>query len=293
MGGLQLAAKAAASGGSTGCPAQRLHLAFYHMQLGVSQATPAAVVLAEAGERPLWMRWLQRGSRLLNRCLQAAEGSLLQRALAASCRLAEAGAQHSWAAQLQAGLSAVGVPLDLQLPEPVGRAQLRHACWARQAAMLQEAASKAGASRVQHYVLGTCGGVVEPETLAKPHPVLSLVRERQRRQAFTQLRAGTHCGAEETGRSKGPRVPREQRVCPHCSSGAIETVYHMVFECPLYARLRAQFADLFARLPAPNDLHHFLQHDDDKCTIRLTRFATALYRTRAAAPAPPVPFDPP
>lgn len=293
--GLQLAARAAASGGSTGCPAQRLHLAFYRMQLGVSQATPAAVVLAEAGERPLWMRWLQRGSRLLSRCLQAAEGSLLQRALTASCRLAAGGAQRSWAAQLQAGLEAVGVQLDLQQPEAVGRAQLRDACRARQAAMLNEAASKEGASRMQHYVLGTCGGVVEPGSLAQPQPVLSLVRERQRRQALMQLRAGTHCGAEETGRCKRPRVPREQRVCPYCNSGAIETVPHMVFDCPLYADLRAQFADLFARLPVPRDLHlhHFLRHDDDQCTIRLARFATALYRTRAAAPSPAAAFEPP
>jgi hypothetical protein len=187
------------------------------------------------------------------------------------------------------------VQLDLQQPEAVGRAQLRDACRARQAAMLNEAASKEGASRMQHYVLGTCGGVVEPGSLAQPRPVLSLVRERQRRQALMQLRAGTHCGAEETGRCKRPRVPREQRVCPYCNSGAIETVPHMVFDCPLYADLRAQFADLFARLPGPRDLHlhHFLRHDDDQCTIRLARFATALYRTRAAAPSPAAAFEPP
>jgi hypothetical protein len=285
--GLQLAAAAAADKGNTSCAAQRLHLAFFRMQLGVSQATPAAVVLAEAGERPLWMRWLQRGAKLLNRCLQAAEGSLLQQAVAASCSLAAAGAQRCWAAQLHAGMTAVGLQLDLQRPEPVGRAPLRDACWARQAAMLQEAASQEGASRVQHYVLGTCGGLLPPASLGCRHPVFRLVRERQRRQAYMQLRTGTHWGAEETGRCQRPRVPREQRVCPHCSSGAIETVQHMVFDCPLYAQLRVQFADLFDRVPEPRHLHLFLKHDDDRCTIRLTRFATALYRTRAAAMGPP------
>ena len=159
--------------------------------------------------------------------------------------------------------------------------------------MLQEAASREGASRLQHYVRGTCGGVVDPSSLGMPQPVLRLVRERQRRQALTQLRAGTHWGAEETGRCQRPRVPREQRACPHCGSGAIETAHHMVFDCPLYAHLRAQFADLFARLPVPHDLHHFLRHDDDRCTIRLARFATALYRTRAAALSPPANLDPP
>jgi hypothetical protein len=286
--GIQLAAAAAGGSGSTGCRAQRLHLAFLRMQLGVSQATPVPVVLAEAGERPLWMRWLQRSVRLLGRCLEAAEGSVLRRALKASCLVAATGGQRSWAAQLQAAMGAVGLQLDLQQPEAVGKAALRDACWARQAAILQEAASREGASRYQHYVSGTCGG--RPAPAVQP-AYLSRVRERHRRVALAQLRTGTHWGAEETGRCQRPRVPREQRVCPHCAGSAIETVAHMVFVCPFYAAVRTQFADLFAEMPEPPTLEPFFRQSTGR-PIRLARFAAALHHAwQAAAGLPPPPAN--
>jgi hypothetical protein len=48
---MQLAAKAAAGHGSTGCAADTLHLGYLWRLLGVRQGTPNAVVLAECGER--------------------------------------------------------------------------------------------------------------------------------------------------------------------------------------------------------------------------------------------------
>ena len=86
--GMQLAAKAAASGGSTGCAAERLHMSFLRCLLGVRQGTPNAVVLAETGERPLWVRWLLRATRLWNRALAAEDDCLLRQAVTASAALA-------------------------------------------------------------------------------------------------------------------------------------------------------------------------------------------------------------
>jgi hypothetical protein len=65
---------AAAVAGSTqggmcgsGSAAEPLHMG-YHRRLrrilGVRQATPNGAVLLEAGERPLWARWLQGAGRL-------------------------------------------------------------------------------------------------------------------------------------------------------------------------------------------------------------------------------------
>lgn len=75
---------------------------------------------------------------------------------------------------------------------------------------------------------------------------MGVVRERRRREALAQWRTGSHWGAEETGRWARPIMPRVQRFCPHCNGG-VEDVGHMVFDCPLYWRLREQYPDLFAQ----------------------------------------------
>jgi hypothetical protein len=56
---------AAAVAGSTrggmcgsGSAAETMHMGYLRRLLGVRQATPNGAVLLEAGERPLWARWL-------------------------------------------------------------------------------------------------------------------------------------------------------------------------------------------------------------------------------------------
>jgi len=90
---------------------------------------------------------------------------------------------------------------------------------------------------------------------------------------------------EETGRWE--RLPRSQRICPHCSGG-IEDVEHVIFHCPLYASLRQRFADLYASNPSPCSLHAFFQ----QAAPRLASFASALFRAWQEASASP-PHDTP
>jgi hypothetical protein len=66
-------------------------------------------------------------------------------------------------------------------------------------------------------------------------------------------------------------IPMEQRLCSHCGGG-VETVQHMIFGCPLYARLRTRFSDLFCLLPEPRTLHAFFQQPP----ARLANFAASL-----------------
>ena len=291
--GVQLAAKAAARGGSAGSAAERLHLGFLRQLLGVRQSTPNAVVLAETGEQPLWQRWLRRAAKLWNRVLQQPEGSLLRQALAASCSLADGSqtaARQSWAEQLAAGMAAVGLPLDLAQPAPIGLKQLAANAREHQAAQLLAAAAQAGASRLQHYVFSVCGGAVTAESVAQRQPYLEQVRERRRREAVAQLRTGSHWGPEETMRWQG--VPREQRICPRCDMGAIGDVPHMVFHCPFSADIRDRFAELFSCVPDPSVPHAlatFLSREQP--APRLTDFARTLSQHWAAASEqpPPVP----
>ena len=124
--------------------------------------------------------------------------------------------------------------MDLAQPAPIEAAQqLTASMRERQAGQLQAAAAQEGASRFRHYVAGVCGGVVTADSVAQRQPYLLEVRERRRREALAQLRTGSHWGPEETMRWQ--RVPREQRTCQQCDSGAVGDVPHIVFHCPFYA----------------------------------------------------------
>ena len=271
--GVQLAAKAACCHrGSAGSEAEKLQLSYLRHLLGVRQSTPNAALLAETGERPLWQRWLRRAAKLWNKTLEERPGSLLQQALLSSVQLADGAhplAQQSWAAQLAAGLAAVGMQLDLQQPAPVDLGELGEAAQRRQLAQLQEALAKGGASRLEHYVHNVVGALnLAPAMFGQRETYLDAVRRRQDREALAQLRTGSHWGAEETGR--WTRRPREQRVCPHCHDG-IEDAPHMLLTCPLYAPLRLNFPDLFAE---PHPPHRFLRQKP----CRLAAFAAACHQ---------------
>ena len=271
--GVQLAAKAACCHrGSAGSAAEKLQLSYLRHLLGVRQSTPNAALLAETGERPLWQRWLRRAAKLWNKTLEERPGSLLQQALLSSVQLADGAhplAQQSWAAQLAAGLAAVGMQLDLQQPATVDLGELGEAAQRRQLAQLQEALAKGGASRLEHYVHNVVGALnLAPAMFGQRETYLDAVRRRQDREALAQLRTGSHWGAEESGR--WTRRPREQRVCPHCHDG-IEDAPHMLLTRPLYAPLRLNFPDLFAE---PHPPHRFLRQKP----CRLAAFAAACHQ---------------
>ncbi|KAI3436751.1 hypothetical protein D9Q98_006163 [Chlorella vulgaris] len=162
--GMQLAAASAAgkTSSTAASKAERLHLAHLRRLLRVRQGTPTAVVLAEAGERPLWQRWVLRAVKLWNLAVTAEQSSLLWQAMTASVALAVAPghripARQPWVQQLAAALAAMGVQLDLHQPLPVCQAAVQSACSAWQLKHLQDAATREGASKLQHYTQGVCG----------------------------------------------------------------------------------------------------------------------------------------
>lgn len=144
-------------GGSAGSAAEKPQLSYPRHLLGVRQSAPSVVVLAERGERPLWQRWLRRAAKLWNRTLAEQPGGRMLQALHSSIHLAatpQTPARQSWAAQLAAGLAAVGIQLDMQQPAPVDLGELGDAS---QLAELQAAVAKGGASRLEPYVHNVAG----------------------------------------------------------------------------------------------------------------------------------------
>ena len=227
--GMQLAAQAAASPASTArSKAKQVHIQYLRQLLGVRQSTPSAVVLVEARGAATLAALAAAGGQTMDSILKAPPDSLLHQALAASRQLAEvapaaAAARQPWAAQLAAAMAAVGQPVNLREPEAVSLNELVESGQERQLAQLTAAATREGASKLQHYVRQVWGPGLVPPALGRRQPYLEAVRRRQQREALPQLRTGSHWGAEETGRWE--RQPREARICPHCQLG-VEDATH-------------------------------------------------------------------
>jgi hypothetical protein len=61
-----------------------------------------------------------------------------------------------------------------------------------------------------------------------------------------KLRTGAHYLAIETGR--WANKPRDERLCKLCTRSVVEDEFHMLFECPSYTTIRADFEqELFSR----------------------------------------------
>ncbi len=63
---------------------------------------------------------------------------------------------------------------------------------------------------------------------------LQSVRDTKQRRILTKYRLSEQSLAIETGRHRKSWLPREQRVCPHCETGEIETETHFLLHCFLH-----------------------------------------------------------
>ena len=287
-----LAAAAAArpvvgGGGPAQCEAELLQLRHLRRLLGLPQRTPTAVLLAEAGQPPLYTRWLEAGARLWNDLLSWPEDSLLGQALRCSLQLAADSdgqplAALPWAAQLARGLQQVGLTFDPQCLEQLQLDTVRQATLGRHLERVDAAADSH--SRLRHYFRAVRPGCLSPDGYSLPEYVRD-VRGWRSRRALAELRTGIHWGAEETGRLAG--LDRQQRICPHCAAlggpGGIEDAEHILLHCPLYSAERDRWPELgFSTAPT---LRAFLEQSPPQ---PLARFAEACRRRgRAAAGLPP------
>jgi hypothetical protein len=76
---------------------------------------------------------------------------------------------------------------------------VQSACSVWQLKQLQDAATCEGASKLQHYTQGVCGGKLDAASLGTRAAYLTVVRERRRRAPLAQLRTGSHWGLKRQG----------------------------------------------------------------------------------------------
>lgn len=85
---------------------------------------------------------------------------------------------------------------------------------------------------------------------------------RRHRIALAKIRCGVAPIRLETGRFE--RIPEEQRLCPICLNGDIETELHVITECSAYYDLRK---DLFTSASFLNDTFNEISNIDKMCFI--------------------------
>jgi hypothetical protein len=234
-----------------------IHRAFLRRLLGVRTGTPNVAVLAEAGQYPLQAVAAKLLLNYWNRLVDMDDSRLVKRAFVASAalapRTAARSAHKSWAGQVSAVLAAMGLPCDLAEPQAV---DVKGAVAQLQSTFLASV-NDSSLNKVQQYLRMT-GELTAAEYGMAPY--LTAVGGWKQRKHLAQLRLGSHWLGVEKGR-QGPAgaVPRSERVCQRCHSGAVDDEEHMIFRCSAHSTLRLQNASLFS--PWPDSLSTFMGQD--------------------------------
>jgi hypothetical protein len=237
--------------------------------LGVRDSTPLRVLMAELGRYPLEFHMAKLVARYWERLVAMPATRLPRRALAANLLLAEQQrarevpeAAQCWAGQVNTFLQRF--PAAQRTGSDGGIIRVNPAMVERQLReqFIEDFNGGGVGNKTVDYRTEIRGGSISIASYQLPH-YLQQLSGRFHITSLAQLRTGSHWLALETGRWKrdpnGRRIPREQRICPHCTAGEVEHERHMIFACSHYDDLRTQHQDLFMELGG--NLKDFLEQD--------------------------------
>jgi hypothetical protein len=243
---------------------ERVHRGFLRRLLGVRESTPSAVVLAELGRYPLMVLAVVQVCKYWNRLMAMGSDRLVHLAFLESVRLAALPTRHavraSWAAQVASLLAVTPIPSTgprrIDIKATLSQLQRRYLT----------SVSECALPKVQSYI----GQIAAPLRIGSYHvsPYLKEVTSRVQLRHLAQLRTGSHQLRVETGRWERPRLPRQERTCLRCDSGAVDDEHHLVFDCPALQELREQHAGLFS---VSEDLRSFLEQE----SVQVADFVSA------------------
>lgn len=265
---------------------ERVHRWFCRRIQGLPTQVSSAVALAELGRQPLRLFWVRQLVRFWNRLLAGMgepdrplawafednlallrEGADLAAGSPCWCRrwlqfLQSAPTDSGtlvWLTQLDEGAvveraaaAALRQSLTPTPPKPPAQRQ--------QPASAAAAAPATATNKFANYL-----ALIRPNLpLGTPAPHLHEVSNPTHLAALCRFRCSCHDLRIERERYLPPEIkaPRHHRTCLCCASTAIEDEIHMVFHCPIYERLRFQYADLFS--PPPPSLASFLSQNQTR-----------------------------
>ena len=213
-------------------PHEHLLISFLKRLLGVQNSTTNGAVLAEFGQYPLRLVWLQLILRFWNRLATSDPAKLVHHAFCESLALASA-SKASWCGHVQdiftntPCLGTLTPGLTVDVPASL-------AAWEK--VYLLEQRSHQGTKTAMYWSIKCADGYHREK-------YLSDVANTHHRRALALFRTGSHWLPVQTLRPA--RVPRADRLCSLCSLRQVGDEHHALFVCPAMADLRRRYADVF------------------------------------------------
>ena len=115
---------------------------------------------------------------------------------------------------------------------------------------------------------------------------LSTLKDPKLRKTTTMYRLSEHSLSIEKGRHRQTWLPREERLCSHCSLGSVETELHFLTECPKYEEIRTLlFNKLNSTLPefltwSNEDKLPYILGENKDVAILAAKFVAACHNLR-------------
>lgn len=106
------------------------------------------------------------------------------------------------------------------------------------------------------------------------------------RRTLTMYRLSEHSLAIEMGRRRQTWLPREDRLCSHCTLGVMETELHFLTECTKYQTIRDHYytkiIKIFPQFNAYNPTQKliYILGEETKCTNLAARFVLSCHLLR-------------
>lgn len=237
---------------------EQVHRNFLRYVLKVRKSTSAWIVYREAGMYPVQHTCLQYMLKFLTRILQLDGREYVKIAMLECIADEGMGVRNNWYSTLQSLLSRVfwGESIDsTTIDVATGRVEVdmcmtrwrdffHRTVWLGMAADPRTAPSNRVTlctyhewfasdlpSDGSHWLVAPC--IVAPN-VSYPQ-LINLIK----------LRTSNHKLAIHQLRQIRPKVPRAERTCPLCGSGAVQDECHMVFDCPTLVQARLQYNSIF------------------------------------------------
>ena len=115
---------------------------------------------------------------------------------------------------------------------------------------------------------------------------LSTVKDPKLRKALTRYRLSDHSLAIEKGRHRRTPLPREDRLCTHCTENVVETELHFLTTCPLYQDIRDTYFPQFTQTQSEfvnmtnDEKLPFLLGERQECANTAARFVNCCDKRR-------------
>uniref|UniRef100_A0A3B1JC70 ribonuclease H n=1 Tax=Astyanax mexicanus TaxID=7994 RepID=A0A3B1JC70_ASTMX len=219
-------------------PTEVLHAEFCRMILKVQRKTPTNACRAELGRFPLIINIQKRALNFWMHLKTSPSDTLQFRAL----QTQELNPEKSSLSQLVLRLINSLTDTNRQQPQPSTalppKLNIRQITKHSQSDYLEH-----WQKEIQTQNKLECYRALKTEY--KLEEYLLTVRDRKQRQILTKYRLSDHRLAVETGRYKQSWLPREERLCAHCSTGEVETEMHFLLQCEKFKETRNFFINKF------------------------------------------------